>query len=68
MQIPPEARTWLKAEDLLGDYQATFIDRLWIALVAVEAGIILGILVYRVLQLRSQKTRARLLSISMLPS
>jgi hypothetical protein len=55
------------AEDLLGDYEITFIDGMWIALVAVEALIILGVLGYRVLQARNQKTRGRLMSFSLLP-
>jgi hypothetical protein len=42
-------------EDLLGDFDVTFVDGLWIALVAVEAGIILGVFGYRVLRGRDQK-------------
>ncbi|KAI1750311.1 hypothetical protein F4782DRAFT_253659 [Xylaria castorea] len=49
-------------EDLLGDYQVTLIDRLWIALVAVEAGIILCVLVSRILQARKRKAREGIFS------
>ncbi|KAI1743133.1 hypothetical protein F4680DRAFT_393198 [Xylaria scruposa] len=53
------ARTRMRfnAEDLLGDYQVTFVDGLWIALVAVEAGIIVCVLVSRILQARKRKAR-----------
>ncbi|KAI0103969.1 hypothetical protein GGR51DRAFT_561346 [Nemania sp. FL0031] len=39
-------------EDLLGDFDVSFVDGLWIALVAIEAGIILGVFGYRVFRAR----------------
>lgn len=41
-------------EDLLGDFDVSFVDGLWIALVAVEAGIILGVFGYRVFGARDR--------------
>ncbi|RWA10325.1 hypothetical protein EKO27_g4779 [Xylaria grammica] len=62
-QIPPEMR--FDVEELLGDFDVSFIDGLWIALVAVEAVIILCVLGYRVLLVGNRKTGMGMVSFSM---
>lgn len=57
-----------ETEDLLGDYRVTFVDGVWIALVALEAGIIIGVLGVRILRARQRKAKERMLSFSLLPS
>ncbi|KAJ2970025.1 hypothetical protein NUW58_g9822 [Xylaria curta] len=47
----------MRLDNFLGAYQITFVDGLWIALVALEAGIILAVLGYQVVQARKRKAR-----------
>ncbi|KAI0197805.1 hypothetical protein F4808DRAFT_463343 [Astrocystis sublimbata] len=56
-------------ETLLGDYyNVDMVDGLWIALVAFEAGIIVCVLIYRILQARNRKAMERNIFFSTLPS
>ncbi|KAI0399149.1 hypothetical protein F4802DRAFT_603275 [Xylaria palmicola] len=59
------ARTRMRFDEaLLGDHDVTFVDKLWVALVVVEAGIILAVLAHRTLEARNRKARERAFSFS----